>query len=178
MKIFFIASVIPRKPHDTRAPNVVVNEAIEAFVENGHAVCLQLIFSEPQRPLIPAEEANLQRLCVEFGVMISPLLWKDDIHRRASDKLLQAFGLNYGLRRFYPFYDLGPMLGERVRANQCDVVFSLWSPPALPAACEIKGIPKGIYYGNLDYKPDEDRMVHPGLFDALDHRLISGSPPG
>lgn len=165
MKIFFIASVIPRKPHDTRAPNVVVNEAIEAFVQNGHAVCLQLIFAETRRSFTEAEEANLRRLRTEFGVVMPPPLWKDDIRRHASDRLRRALGLNYGLQRFYPFADLGPMVEERVRANQCDTVFSLWSPPALPAAADIRGVPKGIYYGNLDYKPAETRLAHPELFD-------------
>ncbi|MBI3874716.1 MAG: hypothetical protein HY300_01850, partial [Verrucomicrobia bacterium] len=165
MRIFFVASVIPRKPHDTRAPNVVVNEAIEAFVQLGHEVVLQLIFPEPQRGHTDAEVANIRRLTEQFGVRVLPFLWLDDVPQRASDWLLTRLGLNYGVRRFHPFYELCPEIVQRVRDCAADVSFSLWSPPALPACAEIRDVPKCIYYGNPDYKPDETRAKNPWLFD-------------
>jgi hypothetical protein len=165
VNLFFIASDIPRKPHDTRAPNVVVNEAIEAFAELGHHVTLQLLFGDNRRALQDDETAQLDRLKTQHGIEILAPLWKDDIPKNPLEKVLKPLGLNRESSALYPFAGLGKTIANRVSAAKAQAVFSLWSQPALAACASLKGVCKAIYYGNPDYKPAETRLISPTLFD-------------
>lgn len=167
MRIFFIASNIPRKPHDTRAPNVVVNEAIESFAQLGHAVCLQLLMVEPRREWTTDEEANLDRLRTSFGVEILPPLWPESIPKPGLlSRIGEKIGQRDELSAIYPFYRMHSAIDRRVRETRSDILFSLWSEPALAAAARVTRVPKAIYYGNLDYKPALSRLTSPDLFDS------------
>jgi glycosyltransferase involved in cell wall biosynthesis len=157
LRIFFIASAIPREPHDTRAPNVVVNEAIKGFVALGHSVVLQLIFMEPCRALTDEEQSQLERLKKRYGVAVLPTLWSTDTPRMRK-RFFNA------PMRFYRAYALNGTMAQRVSETKSDVVFSLWSNPALPACAELRGVPKALYYGNLDYKSVESQILNPRLF--------------
>ncbi len=162
MRIFFLASNIPQRPHDTRAPSVLVNEAIGQFVEAGHEVVLQLILPEEERPFADDERANLDRLESEHRVVILPPLWATDVAKLAGAAKLGRWDVSR--LRIYPYLRLAPEIAARVKSAGATLAFSMYSGPALPAASEIVDIPNGIFYGNLDYKPVEARLADQALF--------------
>lgn len=163
MRIFFLASNIPQRPHDTRAPSVLVHEAIRQFVESGHEVVLQLILPEEERPLAEDEAANLRRMEEDRRVTLLPPLWATDITRCGGARKGGRWDFSRAI--CYPYLHLGPVIAERVRASAATFVFSMYSVPALPAACEVTGVPTGIFYGNLDHAPHSARLADGALFD-------------
>ncbi len=162
MRIFFLSSNIPQRPHDTRAPSVLVHEAIGQFVEAGHEVVLQLILPEEERALTDDESANLRRLEAAGGTTLVPPLWATDIVRCGGTER----GGRWDFRRAscYPYLALAPTIAERVRTTGATFVFSMYSAPALAAASAVTGVPNGIFYGNFDYAPQAVQLEDRALF--------------
>lgn len=161
-----MASVVPRAPHDSRAPSVVVNEAIIGLRELGHDVVFQLLLDETQRPLTAFEDEQMSRVA-GLGVEVLAPLWRDSVPRT------KARFVN-PMVRYYPSVRFAREIGERVRATGCTHTFSLWCHLAVAAGAFTSGVRKAIYYGNLDNKQIEARLDRPDLFAATRKERLLG----
>lgn len=162
MRIFFLSSNVPQRPHDTRAPSVLIHEAIGQFVEAGHEVVLQLILPEEERVLTAEETPRLRGLEATVGLSLLPPLWATDIVRCGGTEKRGRW--DFSRKNCYPYLHLAQVIADRVRTSGSTFVFSMYSAPALAAAHAVTGVPKGIFYGNLDHAPQAAQLEDRALF--------------
>lgn len=164
MRFFFVASNLPQAGHSVRSPTVVVRESLNALVELGHEVVFQPLLAHERDAELTAEEERAIEWAAGRGIEILPTIQAPGESSWSKPGIVRrAFSSNPQL--FFPAYALRGEMSRRVSASGADVVFQLWSGPAL-AACADVDVPVFAYYGNPDHRALSARLKHPELFDV------------
>jgi glycosyl transferase family 1 len=164
VRIFFLASNLPQAGHTVRSPTVVVRESLSALVELGHEVVFQPLLPHERTAELSTAEERALAWAAENGVELAPTLQAPgDPWWNRRDVVRRAFSSEPQL--FFPAYALRQEMARRVSASGSDIVFQLWSSPALAACAEVDR-PIFAYYGNPDHRAMSARLKHPDLFDV------------
>lgn len=164
MRFFFVASNLPQAGHSVRSPTVVVRESLKALVELGHEVVFQPLLPHERTAELSAAEERALAWAAETGVQLAPTLQAPgDASWDRRDLIRRALSSDPEL--FFPAFALREEMARRVSAYDSEVVFQLWSSPALAACADVER-PVFAYYGNPDHRAMSARLKHPELFDV------------
>lgn len=174
MKILLVLSNYPYSRGE--AIEVVTHEIIRIMCKEGHEICIQVIIREGRG------DANLERerAAREEWQSFSTIQFESTIHLadrvRRKGWLWRKFGfiseiiwalpvLRNRISGFlFPASRLAGDMKRLVDKSQPDILVGIWSWEALAATYAIDGIPKFMYYGNPDHKPEAARLRSPELF--------------
>lgn len=179
MRIFFVISDPPVP--EGEAVEVVNAEVIRHALCAGHEVVLQLILRYPRNSDASARaEERLSQMAHEPGCTVLPPLYVEDVtlkphqlERGVLSKVAAAWQ-SFRTEELFPAWRLGLFVDARVRAEQADVLLSVWSWEGLAASCRVTRVPKLMYYGNPDHLPEAARLRHPDIFDGSFTRTLRG----
>lgn len=200
MKIFCVLSNVPDR--DGEAIEVVGREVVRHMAALGHEVAVQVLIREGWSADIEKRASEAARELSRPGSLeILPTIYLGDLLREqdarpgglrapgrlrglgragaAADRLFSALRSLPLLRRwpnprFFPALAARPTLRSVIETTRPDVLLSIWSWEALAATFDLPGVPKFVYYGNPDHKPEQARMRFPELFD-LPHVGVRGA---
>lgn len=166
MKIFLVLSEFPN-PHG-EAVEVVAFEVLRHLVAVGHKVILQVIWRYSVDELEKDEQKNFIEYIDSYKLEICPILSTVDnrrnIFHRVNRFATRRLVSNIFPKHLFPATRFGSQIQERVVQTQADIILSIWSWEGLAATHDISIVPKFMYYGNPDHKPDRARLKHPDIF--------------
>ncbi len=173
MKILLVLSNFPYEPGE--AIEVVAHEVLRLISEQGHTLKVQVIIRDARSAHHESRHRHalsaFSGTAVEF---LDPLYLPE--WRSGKGGFWSKFGAIYDLfwslpllrrrinHRLFPASVLLPEMKKRVSSQRPDVIFSIWSWEALAATYDIEGVPKFVYYGNPDDKPQAAQLRYPELF--------------
>jgi len=164
VRVFFIGAHLPLAGHSTRAPTVVIREALRAFRALGHEVVFQPLLSEETEQGLEQEGAQALEWARGEGVELLPALFARPDSVGETPRQLVRQALTTDPAAFYPAYALRDETARRVDESGSDVVFHLWTSAAFAACAEVRR-PVFAYAGNPDYYSMAARLEHPDIFD-------------
>jgi len=166
MKVFLVLSEFP-DPHG-EAVEVVTFEALKHLLESNIEVALQVIWRYPIEELQRAEQKELIYYVTSEKLQIFSVLsvlgtQRNLFHRLrrfVHQRILSLISPKY----LFPAANLQSQITERVIHSRADVILGIWSWESLAATHGISSVPKFMYYGNPDHKPERARLKHPDIF--------------
>ncbi len=175
MKILLLLSAIPYNKGE--AIEVVSHEVVRLMAAAGHEVDVQILIREGWSESSADRErcAAVQFSGVSGVRLLSTIYLGDILPRRSSlvKKLSHAWVVVRslpGFRRwinsyFFPAMAAKSMVVSQVERLRPDIILSIWSWEALEASYDIPSVPRFVYYGNPNHKPQEAQLLFPDLFD-------------
>lgn len=183
MKILLLLSAIPYDKGE--AIEVVSHEVVRLMAAAGHEVFVQVLIREGRtEKSVERERHATAQFPDGAGVRRLNIVYLGDILSRPSrmvEKLSHFWAVVRslpGLRHwinpyFFPAMAAKAMVRAQVERVKPDIILSIWSWEALAASYDIPGIPKFVYYGNPNHKPQEAQLLFPDLFDIPVHGVAN-----
>ena len=189
MRIFLVLSNFPKR--NGEAIEVVTDEFVRITVIEGHQLDVQIIIRESRNKLHSVDEEEIMLMNKNENINFLPVIYLGDlwnkinIFRRFHRRLLAYIWTpicclpllrNHINKLLFPAKCLSNTLEKLVRKIKSDIIISIWSWEALAATYLINRVPKFVYYGNPDHKPEYARLMHPQLFgikeQTIFHKLL------
>lgn len=183
MKILLLLSAIPYDKGE--AIEVVSHEVVRLMAAAGHEVDVQILIREGwSESSAERERCAAAQFSGVPGVRLLSIIYLGNILPRQSrlvKKLSHAWAVVRslpGFRRwinpyFFPAMAAKAMVMSQVERLRPDIILSIWSWEALEASYDIHGVPKFVYYGNPNHKPQEAQLLFPDLFDLPVHGIAN-----
>lgn len=183
MKIFLLLSAIPYDKGE--AIEVVSHEVVRLMATAGHEVDVQVLIREGWSELsAERERCAATKFSDVPGLRLLNIIYLDDILPRQS-RVVAKFSHAWAVVRslpgfrhwinpyFFPAMAAKTKVRSQVERVQPDIILSIWSWEALAASYDIAGVPKFVYYGNPNHKPQEAQLLFPDLFDMPIHGIVN-----
>lgn len=165
-------------PYDKgEAIEVVSHEVVRLMAVAGHEMDVQVLIREGWSEVSAERErsAKAQFSCAP-GVRLLNIIYLGDILPKKSRLVKTIFHVWAvvrslpGIRNWINPYFFSAMAAKAMVASQVerirpDIILSIWSWEALETSYDISGVPKFVYYGNPNYKPQEAQLLFPDLFE-------------
>lgn len=174
MKILLVISNYPYPQGE--AIEVVTHEILRLINNKGHDFAVQVIIRERQKTAnLDREKSARETWGNSPSVRFLPTIYLGDRFtpkgwlQRKLDFIWAVIWSMPVLRArvngfLFPATRLIPEMRKLVDEVRPDIIVGIWSWEALAATYAIKSVPKFMYYGNPDHKPEAARLKSPDLF--------------
>lgn len=185
MRILLVLSNYPYRHGE--AIEVVTHEILRLMNKEGHDLDVQVIIRERRDDVNFGRERSARETWRESSsvnflptIYLGDRLLRKGWFRRKLGFIWAVIWSMPILRRrisrfLFPASQLLPDMRRVVGKIRPDIVVGIWSWEALAATYAIKDVPKFMYYGNPDHKPEAARLQSPDLFgiptSTLEDRL-------
>lgn len=173
-------------PYDKgEAIEVVSYEVVRLMAAAGHEVDVQVLIRDGWSESSAERERNAKAQFSGASVVkLLNIIYLGDILSKQSrwmKKFSHAWAVVRslpGIRRqinpyFFPAMAAKARVMSQVERLCPDILLSIWSWEALEASYDIPGVPKFVYYGNPNHKPQEAQLLFPDLFDMPIHGVAN-----
>ena len=165
-------------PYDKgEAIEVVSHEVVRLMAAAGHEMDVQVLIRDGwSEASAERERIAKAQFSGALGVRLLNIFYLGDILPKKT-RLVKTISHAWavvrslpGVRHWINPYFFSAMAAKAMVASQVermrpDIILSIWSWEALEASYDISGVPKFVYYGNPNHKPQEAQLLFPDLFE-------------
>jgi glycosyltransferase involved in cell wall biosynthesis len=172
MRLLVLTSDIPYPYHNVEgvtAVNIIAHALLREWGEMGHVVILQIIFNQfrAQTTLSESERQALDALRQQGVEVLEPIFYGEYKRRyptgwfgRIQNRLLPR----PEIEEFYPSVRLASRIKDYIRDYEATAAISIYCPEGVAALYGVRGIPRIVYHGDIDFVPTQVRIEDHAFF--------------